>query len=318
MLVLVIAACGSGNTNQAGENNSPNNAAATNGTNAAEASNTPASESETVTYKAANGDIEIPKNPKRIALLADYFGYFMQLGIKPVAVTNYSFQNPFFEGLLDGVENIGDGSDLEKIIAAQPDLIFTWDEKSVEQLEKIAPTILIQYGALNYKDQLKEFGKITGTEAKAEEWLASWDAKIAEAKPKLQESVGDKTISIIQTDGKNVYVFGDKFGRGGEILYQELGLNATPATKKETIDQGPGYASISLEKLPEFAGDYIFGGAWTLENTADLLYDSAIWKELPAVKANNVFEIHPIGFYFNDPISLEKQLDFFLTNLVKE
>ena len=66
----------------------------------------------------------------------------------------------------------------------------------------------------------------------------------------------------MQTNGKDIYVFGKDFGRGGSIIYDKLGLKATKLTQEKAINQGPGYASISLEKLPDFAGDYIFMGPW--------------------------------------------------------
>ncbi len=41
---------------------------------------------ETVTYKAENGNIKIPKHPKRVVVMADgYYGDFKQLGINVVA-----------------------------------------------------------------------------------------------------------------------------------------------------------------------------------------------------------------------------------------
>ncbi len=41
----------------------------------------------------------------------------------------------------------------------------------------------------------------------------------AEAKPKVQAAVGDKTVSILQPYAKGIYAFGHNFGRGGDILY---------------------------------------------------------------------------------------------------
>jgi ABC-type Fe3+-hydroxamate transport system substrate-binding protein len=45
-------------------------------------------------------------------------------------------------------------------------------------------------------------------EDKADKWLAEWDKKTAAAKTKVQKAVGSKTISIMQTNGKDIYVFG--------------------------------------------------------------------------------------------------------------
>ncbi|WP_191561072.1 iron-hydroxamate ABC transporter substrate-binding protein [Metabacillus idriensis] len=274
---------------------------------------------ETITYKAANGDVKIPKHPKRVVLVADsYYGHFLTLGIQPVGAPQNVFDNPFFEGKTKGTENIGDGTSAEKILELKPDLIIAWTTyEGIDQLEKIAPTVAIEYSALNTKEQLKEFGKMTGTEEKADEWLASWDKKIAEAKPEVEKAVGDQTVALIQPYDKGINVFGSTFARGGEILYEEFDLKAPDLIQKEAIDSGAGYAQFSLEKLPEYAGDYIFTSPWSAEDDGTKTYNSQMWKDLPAVKNERVFEIHPIGFYFNDPISLEGQLEFIVENLTK-
>ncbi|GKU77220.1 ABC transporter substrate-binding protein [Paenibacillus sp. L3-i20] len=280
---------------------------------------TPSPVSETITYSAANGDIIIPKKPKKIALLAEvYYGYFLELGLKPIAVTDYAFQNPYYKGLTDGVVNLGDGSSLEQLLELQPDLIIGYTgSEIIEELQKIAPTVLIEYGKLNYKQQLKELGVMTGTEAKADDWIAGWDSRIKQAKPSILDKVGDRTVSIIQPLKSGMYVYGNSFGRGGEIIYDEFGLKAPDVVQKEAIDSGIGYKEISLEKLPEYAGDYIFTAPWTTDLSGNSVYESALWKKLPAVQQNRVFEFDPVGFYFNDPISMSAQLDFFIEKLTK-
>ncbi|MCY7856527.1 iron-hydroxamate ABC transporter substrate-binding protein [Bacillus sonorensis] len=274
---------------------------------------------ETITYKAENGTVKVPKHPKRVVVLADdYYGYLKTLGIPVVGASERVFQNPYFKGKTDGVTNIGDGMSAEKIINLKPDLIVVWTTQKVdiEKMEKIAPTVALKYGKSS-AEQLRDFGKMTGTEDKAEKWLAEWDKKVAAAKSKVQKAVGDKTVSVMQTNGKEIYVFGDKYGRGGSIIYQDLGLKATKLTKEKAISQGPGYTSISLEKLPDFAGDYMFIGPWQSGGDDGGVFETSIWKNLDAVKHGHVYKIDPIGFYFSDPISLEGQLKFITDSLTK-
>ena len=107
----------------------------------------------------------------------------------------------------------------------------------------------------------------------------------------------------MQTNGKEIFVFGDQFGRGGSIVYQDLGLKATKLTKEKAIDEGPGYTSISLEKLPDFAGDYIFIGPWESSGDDSAVLNTSIWKNLGAVKTNMSIKstlsasIFPIRFH---------------------
>ncbi|MGO0063821.1 iron-hydroxamate ABC transporter substrate-binding protein [Brevibacillus fluminis] len=281
----------------------------------------PSAEPAFITYKAANGEVKVPKDPKRVVVIADsYTGDFMALGIQPIGTTQGALENPYFKGKTDGMENIGEGTSIEKILELKPDLIiaFTGTE-NLDQLEKIAPTVAIEYGKLNYKDQLREFGKMTGREAQAEAWISGWEKKIAALKPKVEAAVGDKTVSILQPYAKGIYAFGDKYARGGEIIYGEFHLKAPKAVQKETIDSGTGWANVSLETLPDFAGDYIFTSAWSGDDAdPGAVYDTKVWKALPAVKNNKVFAIDRKGSLYNDPISLEAQLDDIVAKLTEK
>ena len=275
---------------------------------------------ETVVYKAANGDITIPKNPQRIVVAASsYVGDFLALGIKPVGVTSDALENPFFKGKVDGIADIGDGQSVEKVLDLRPDLIiaFTGTE-NLDQLSKVAPTVAIAYGKKNYKEELLEFGKMTNKEAEAQAWITAWDKKIAESKSKVEAAVGSKTVSILNPYAKGIYAFGHNYGRGGEIIYGEFKLKAPPIVQKEAIDSGQGWANLSLEKLPEYAGDYIFTCPWSGDSAdPEVVYGSALWKGLPAVKANHVFQLDPKGALYNDPISLEAQLAFITDKLTQ-
>jgi len=305
LIMIVLTACGtSGNLKEEGQTSSRDATQA----------------GETVVYKAANGDISIPKNPQRIVVAASsYVGDFLALGIKPVGVTSDALGNPFFQGKVEGIADIGDGQSVEKVLDLKPDLIIAFTgTKNLEQLSKIAPTVAIAYGKKNYKEELLEFGKMTNKEAEAQAWITAWDKKIAESKSKVEAAVGGKTVSILNPYAKGIYAFGHNYGRGGEIIYGEFKLKAPPIIQKEAIDSGQGWANVSLEQLPEYAGDYIFTCPWSGDSADPEVVDgSAIWKGLPAVKANRVFQLDPKGALYNDPISLEAQLAFITEKLTQ-
>ncbi len=42
-----------------------------------------------------------------------------------------------------------------------------------------------------------------------------------------------------------------------------------------------------------------------------------MYKNIPAVQNNQVFEVNAEEFYFNDPISLDFQLEFFIDKLLQ-
>ncbi|MNH37475.1 Iron(3+)-hydroxamate-binding protein FhuD precursor [compost metagenome] len=106
---------------------------------------------------------------------------------------------------------------------------------------------------------------------------------------------------------KQFYIYGDNWGRGTEILYQEMGLKMPEKVKETALE--PGYYAISQEVLGEYAGDYVI---FSMFQDQDNSFTDAAWfKDLEAVKNGHLFEVNANAFYFNDPITLEHQLKFF-------
>lgn len=313
-LTLLLSAC-SGTTagnRAAGSNGAANNSVATSGNTAG---NVVQSEAATMNYTGADGEVEVPRNPQRIVVLTHaYVGYFMVLGINPVGAPSMTMENPLYEGKIDGMEDIGawGAFSIEKIISLNPDLIVALaNTENLDEIKKIAPVVTVNYGEKNYKEQLIEFGKLTNREDAAKQWVAGWEAKIAEAKPRVLQAVGDKTVSVLSPHNKGVYIYGEGFGRGTEILYDEFGLKV-PAD----FDVKLGSKEISLERVADFAGDYIFTTPDTSESSdTSPTYETEIWKGLPAVKANRVFYMEKGSAAFNDPTTLEAMLPFIVNSL---
>ncbi|MEK3984760.1 ABC transporter substrate-binding protein [Paenibacillus sp. FSL K6-3166] len=312
VITLLLSACGQAVEHTTSVEGTESAASSSN-------SNDSSSEVDMVTYQASNGDIQVPRNPKRIVDLTSFdTGYFLALGIKPVGVMNGVLNSPYFEGMLEGVQGLGDEPSLEHILELNPDLIVVFSGmEGIEKLAEIAPVVAIQYGAKTIRDQMLDFGTLTGKEVEAKAWVEQWNKKISELKPKVVAAVGDRTVSILNPYSGGLFVFGHSYGRGGEIIYNEFGLKAPPEAQKEAIDSGTGWATISLEKLPQFAGDIVFTCPWA-GDTSDpkIVYDNSLWKHLPAVKAGNVFQLDPTADTYNDPVTLEAQLNYITESLL--
>lgn len=107
-------------------------------------------------------------------------------------------------------------------------------------------------------------------------------------------------------------MFGDNWGRGTEILYQEMKLRMPEKVKETALKNG--YFALSPEVLPEFAGDYLIVSK---NKEADNSFqETDTYKNMPAVKKHRVFEVNAKEFYFNDPLTLEFQLDFFIKSFL--
>jgi len=70
-----------------------------------------------------------------------------------------------------------------------------------------------------------------------------------------------------------------------------------------------GYLALSTEVLSEYAGDYIIFSKNADEDNS--FQQTQVYQQVDAVKNNRVFEADAKTFYFNDPLSMEYQLEFF-------
>jgi iron complex transport system substrate-binding protein len=290
LLALILSACGNDET----ENSK----------------NTP----DTITYQSENGPVEVPANPQRVIVFHPYAGYVMALDAGLVGVDTWAKQNPRFQDKLEGVEEVTEES-LEKIIELNPDLIIGLSTmKNTDKLNDIAPTITFTHGKLDYLSQYLEIGKLLNKEKEAQAWIDDFKIRAQEAGDEIRERIGeDATVTIIENFEKQLYVYGDSFGRGGEILYQEMKLKMPKKVKDKALDQG--YYALSLEVLPEYVGDYLIISNNTDTDTSFL--ESDTYKNIPAVKNNQVFKANSKEFFFNDPITLEYQLEFFKQKFLK-
>lgn len=269
---------------------------------------------KTKIYHGENGDIEIPAEPKRIAMLAaTYAGNLLALGITPISVNQYPKANKFYGDMLKDVEVVTEDS-LEKLIELNPDLIITYNtDKNIKKYEEIAPTIALTYEKYDYLEQHIEIGKIVGKEREARAWVEEWKQKAKAAQKKVKEAIGeDASAMVFESYGKDMYVYGNNWGRGTEVIYQALGLKIPKKIQEEVI--GTGWKAISTEVIPEYAGDYIFVGEGA-SFTDNSFMETDVWKNIPAVKKGHVITFDSESFYFNDPISLEKELEYIVEKL---
>ncbi|MGX2961912.1 iron-hydroxamate ABC transporter substrate-binding protein [Peribacillus sp. JNUCC 23] len=263
---------------------------------------------ETITYESENGPIEVPADPQRVVVLSSFAGNVMSLGVNLVGVDDWSKMNPNFEEKLKGVEAVTDES-LEKLIELKPDLIIGLDNvKNVDKLKDIAPTVVYTYGKVDYLTQHIEIGKLLNKEKEARAWVDDFKQRAQATGEEIKAKIGeDATVSVIENWDKQLYVYGDNWGRGTEILYQEMKLNMPEKVKETALKDG--WYALSLEVLPEFAGDYVIFSKDS--DTDNSFLETDTYKNIPAVKNNHVFEANAKEFYFNDPLTLELQLDFF-------
>ncbi|MBH1941379.1 ABC transporter substrate-binding protein [Mobilitalea sibirica] len=268
----------------------------------------------TIIYESEEGPIEVPADPKRIVVLNSFVsGSVMAFDTDIVGVDSWAMANPRYAPFLEEAVEVSDQG-LEKIIELNPDLIIAAPtNNNIDKLKQIAPTVVYTYGKVDYLTQILEVGKLLNRGEEAQAWIDDFKARAQKAGEDVKAVIGDEaTISVVESFEKQLYVFGDNWGRGTEIIYQEMKLNMPEKVKEMALEAG--YYALSPEVLPEYAGDYvIFSKNASADNS---FQETETYQNIPAVKNNRVFEFDAAEFYFNDPITLDYQLQAFTDYLL--
>ncbi len=290
LLVLIVSACGTNNdtSNQAsstppasqqGSEASPSSSAGSGGT-----------------FTDAMGHkVAIPANPQRV--IASYLeDHLVALGVKPAA--QWSVANGIQDYLqadgLEGVPTIAYDLPPETVASFTPDLIVIGSESQVqnglyEQYNKIAPTYVLGDAVNNdWRQALLKIGELLGKSDEAKRAIADYDAKIAEAKTKLQTAVDGKSAAILWLVQKQFYMV-NEIVSSGAVLYGDLGIKQSGMQLGLPAEAAANWNPITMEKLAELDADYLFLVNSDKGQGTDTL-DNPIWKGIPAVKAGHVYE----------------------------
>lgn len=322
LIMMLLSACGNNNTsstNGAGEATTAP-AASAEATNAPAETEAPAVE-KTVT-DAMGHEVTVPANPERV--LASYLeDYLVTLGVTPVA--QWSVPNgvqDYLAAELKGVPTISYDLPLEAVTSFAPDFHIVQSESSVQnglydQLNKIAPTyVLGDEISKDWRKSLLKIGELLNKSTEAEEAIAAYDQKAADAKTKITGAIGDESVAILWLVQKNFYIV-DETRSSGAVLYGDLGLKLPNLVTEIPAESRATWNPITLEKLAELTADHIFLVNSDKTEGSDIL-NGAIWKGIPAVKAGNVHELSSASSWlYSGATANSKTIDDVLSKLVK-
>jgi len=290
VLLAVMAACGKEDKEQATPQNEPAQQEQAN----KEQTNQGQVNTETAfTFKDINGEHSLPKKPERIATTVTYLtDHMIALGMTPTSTVKSQNEDfpLYLKPFLKDVEIIGDQGkvNVEKLLSLAPDLIIT-DTNSTEIYDsytKIATTAMLENGyvAPNWEEAFRGTAAAFGLSDQAEKVISDYNDQKAQAIASVHDKVAGKTLMVLRIRN-DVRYYGDM---DYKWLYDDFGFTRPavfPVTSAESR-----YEVLSNEKLPEIDPDYIL-----LINDNDELYnnlrDLAIWKNMKAVKNDQVYPI---------------------------
>ena len=233
----------------------------------------PAFAQETRSFTAANGTFEIPVAPQRIVALNDQIVALplYELGAPVVGSAGRvdADGNFYLRGGMDtlgidyantDIKYVGgfNGLDVEAIAALQPDLIIggTYTDTAViEQLQAIAPTLVIDNGALGLVETLRTLADVSGTTGNFEARYQRYLANVERTKAYLGDtSKISATMTFMFPAGEELWVYRANLGAIAQVL-GDLGFAQPKAVAALEATQ----ASWSAELIEDLDADFIFG-----------------------------------------------------------
>lgn len=300
-VALLLAACGGGRDQAAGDATTPEPRETAAPPGASTETERGGQESRTVAHEF--GEAEVPADPQRVVVLDDdsILGTALLLDVPVVATT---FQ-PFGPGFLpyfpaeafSGMEDLGwPEIDVEKLAAVQPDLIIgdtgKVDEDLYPLLEQIAPTVVFEhFGDTPWKDAIREAAAVFGGEQEIEQGIAAYEARVAELRAVLGDRVDELTVSLANFRAlDDIRIYTDQWC-SGRIL-AEVGFARPPNQQFEETEQ------LSIERLPEVDADVLFyfvGSTATDPEEAGeaeaAISSHPLWGNLAAVQAGRAYRV---------------------------
>ena len=193
---------------------------------------------KTKTVEHAFGRTEIPVDPERIVDLTGGAGVdqLLTLGLVPKA----SWGAPAapngacewfdkvgwpVEAEASGIENVAsaDGVNVEKVAAADPDLIVGWEyafDGILDRLREIAPCVgITPVNGPKWEQGFEKVAAVLGRKDRYRRWLESYEARMEKLRAGMDGSPEDRTVSILWNgDESAIILYGEPSQPGSIVL----------------------------------------------------------------------------------------------------
>ena len=228
---------------------------------------------ETREFTAENGTFTIPARPQRIVALNDQILtlplYEMGAPVVGSAGRLDAEGNAFLRGGMDTlgidfpnteIEFVGlfNDLDVEAIAALEPDLIIGGvynDAAVIDQLQTLAPTLVINNGELGLVGTLRTLADASGTGPTFEARYARYLDNVE----RLKSFVGDPaaisaTLTFVFPEGEQLWVYKSGLGAISQVL-ADIGISQPAAVAALEEPQ----ISYSAELIQDLDADFVFG-----------------------------------------------------------
>ncbi len=244
--------------------------------------------------------VTIPKEPKRIVALWRTGSMLADLEVVPVAALDSEF---YEDELGDAYEAVSDvpvigsyeGVDIQKLIAAEPDLIIGMDNGGLDidydEISEVAPTVILKIAEpTDVWDNYPTVANLVNKQTDFDERNAEVDAELKKIADEYGDVLGDLKSTSLGMYDNTLYLDTSKALSYRRIVAAGFGYNA------ELSDNPERYSvELSPENLPDLADQDVILYDVGLDGTPSPdnkgLIELASFKALPAVKAGHAFPL---------------------------
>ncbi|MFJ5263346.1 ABC transporter substrate-binding protein [Streptomyces sp. NPDC088387] len=272
---------------------------------------------ETRSIKAENGTIKVPVDPQRIVTIGNTNLPFIDLGGKPVGVTEASDsdldvlpkeQRAAYEAA-EVVGGTGGEVDLEKLAALKPDLILVqfsatdWD-KVGKRLETIAPTV-----SWGLDTEWKTFADAIAEAGNVADELSRHKAEFKEKVAKIQKNYGSvingtSFVDVSRGTWNDPGTFYIADIGCSEIARDDIGLDLPKAAEgKDPL----AYEALPFEQISELSKYDVITYSVDADGRPTEPFESVVttntWKALPAVRSDRALGVFCPGNNSYGPVN---------------
>ena len=136
---------------------------------------------------------------------------------------------------------------------------------------------------VNWRGRFQQLGQWFDKEAAVEKWLADYDVKAAELAARIRDMIGDETFAVLEANSVHFgsyYIY--RSGGPGELVYDELKLTPSAGVPENVWGE-----VVDAEYFSLIDADHIF--FFSDDGRAGDTGNLAVWKNMKAVKAGNVY-----------------------------
>lgn len=286
--ILAVSACGTGSGETADGEGAP-----------------------TRTVEAANGSVQIPDSPERIAVLwRPTLAAVTRLGHDVVATMGSPGEAdqglaPFLPQGVDGADltlvtssPAEDDINIEELAGAGPDLIIGVSTavgaqtELLDSLEAIAPTVLLEWeGTGSWRGHLTQVAEVLDARAEAQEAVSAYDTALEQARTDLAGAGVDPArteLSLVRLQSETEIRLETPRSFPGQVV-DDLGF-ARPDTQRAG-EEDTDFIAHSYENLDQADGDAVFVLAGSGYPDAPDTFSGGLWSNLGAVEEERLYRV---------------------------